>query len=288
MSVPDPRGIAEEILSSKKPVFEVTEEILAYLEAHHGHLGELEMAEVAEKLTAHVQRNIDRAIDSLSQSGATPPYERSEGSAMRYIRFKSAKEEAVSLAQKMELRDEILDTMRTMHWRKFEVLCGHVLDLIGAHSILAQGRRDGGVDFYGVLPLTSGLPPGTDFFRGVTLRIAGQAKRRKIPHKVTANEVKVFAEDVRDLESGVGRIAKIAPSSFLEDKGPILPIFATTTDFERGAKKKAERKGIVLRNGYQLVETILRFEKNSPWLLPDGEGSFLFDNKQFLDFFSAE
>lgn len=288
MSVPDPRGIAEEILSSKKSVFEVTEEILAYLETHHSQLGELEMAEVAEKLTVHVQRSIDKTIDSLAQRGATPPYERSESSATRYIRFKSAKEESANLAQKMELRDEILNTMRIMHWRKFEVLCVHVLDLIGAHSTLAQGRRDGGVDFYGLLPLTSGLPSRTDFFGGVNVRVAGQAKRRKIPHKVTANEIKVFAEDVKDLESERGRIAKIAPSSFLEDKGPILPIFATTTDFERGARKKASRKGIVLRNGYQLVETILRLEKNPPWLLPDGGGSFLYDRKQFLDFFSAD
>lgn len=126
----------------------------------------------------------------------------------------------------------------------------------------------------------------------MNIRIFGQAKHRN-KQTISEGEIRKFYTFYRDFLAEKGRAYAFVSSKsqwFVKTKGPLVPMFFTNSDFSKDAAMYADEKGIVFRDGEQIVEDIIRLSKGEPWFSVK-EGKIEFkptELKRFLDEFSVE
>ena len=69
---------------------------------------------------------------------------------------------------------------------------------------------------------------------------------------------------------------------------PIVCMVVTATQFTRGAINLAEQKGIILRDGEQIIEDIIRSPKLHEWFTIYEKGNQIFDEQLFAKSFVSE
>ena len=143
------------------------------------------------------------------------------------------------------------------------------------------GSKEGGIDFYGLLQMerfSSGV-----LLRNAQIRIIGQAKHYK--DIVEHTEVRIFKTHRDDLLQDTGNAIKKLPYWFIESKDPLLSIFVVTNKFTKGAKAYAKKNNIILRDGEQVVEDLIKSANAKTWFTLKN-GMMVFDEKFFTEFFA--
>ena len=126
------------------------------------------------------------------------------------------------------------------------------------------GSKEGGVDFYGSLRIDKYVP-GV-LFKGLEVRIIGQAKHHSTSTKVSETDLKVFAQGCEDFKNGKGRGTQVLPDWFVHSKSPVAPMFITNTGFTKGAYDIAERNGITVKDGDQIAEALMHSPSSFEWV----------------------
>ena len=265
----DTSNIVEKTLEEMKSrphamLSEIIEKIITeeYPEENSGEIQEYVATiktKIKDALNSYLQQCSDRAV--------TPIFTWSELDPDRLIGImhKIAKQDNPEFYRSMQasigMRDHLANDLTP---REFELLCTQLLQLIGCTNVrTTQYSKDDGIDFLGILPYHKRTVPDMIDIRHRILGssrvlILGQAKRYAIRKKVVANEIREFygasQVAIRDYEfPGLGDMIK---NSHYKVGDPILFIFATTSDYTRGARDTAKRIGMIILDGEQIVQSL--------------------------------
>jgi len=127
---------------------------------------------------------------------------------------------------------------------------------------------------------------GTSEYKGLltdmSFRVFGQAKQH-MKSLVSGDEVRVFYTHYEEFLNERGVAWEFVSSNcnwFLEAKGPLTPMIVTNRHFSRGAEEYASYRKVILREGAQIVEDIIRLAKTEIWLNSE-EGRLIFAPSKF-------
>lgn len=238
---------------------------------------ELEAIALTERMMPRVRILILEKIQKCEIKRITPNFRFSESSSNRLVGILISEQEE-QLKQKLRHRKELHNLIKDLKWDKFENLCVYTLVLTGFEKYSVGKRtKDGGLDFFGLYPMRF-LPSYGGFLMDLKFRIFGQAKHRT-QSSVSGKEVYAFYAQFKEdflYEKGVAYdyVSSNCPW-FFEAKGPIVPMVMTNARFTKGAEEFANRKGIIVREGPQIVEDIIRLAKTETWLAIES-GTYVF------------
>lgn len=250
------------------------------LEKTYKELSNLQIAEILPSLVEKTKYHFQKIEEDKHSRGIEPEYELVEYPSDTLLRHDFLRREN-GLSYIRKHREEILKAICKMNWRSFEFLCEHLLNINNIIlSGVAGGTKEGGIDFYGLLEMNR-FSAGV-LLRDAKIKIIGQAKHYK--NVVDHTEVRVFKTHRDDLLQNTGNAIKKKPSWFIESKGPLLSIFVVTTKFTRGAKTYAKKNDIILRDGEQVVEDLIKSTNGREWFSRKN-GALAFDEVLFLQFF---
>jgi len=189
------------------------------------------------------------------------------------------------LSQKLLFRDEIKKTINNLSWDLFENLCVYILNIYQFEKVsIGERTRDGGLDFFGYyIPKTNAEYMG--FMSDLNLRIFGQSKH--YDSKIGEPYLHEFHDLYIDFLNGEGRAYEYIVSKqewFFDVRGPIVPFIITNNEFTSTAIKFADRQGIVIREGIQVVEDIITLSKEEPWFIKE-DGKIKYLDDEFRKFF---
>ncbi|WP_010249531.1 restriction endonuclease [Acetivibrio cellulolyticus] len=163
-----------------------------------------------------------------------------------------------------------LDTINTLLYNlepyEFEKFCKKFLLLVGVNeSNVTKRSGDDGIDFWGYADMfeynselfiySEIAEQLVDFHQNgkkFRVKIIGQAKRYKSDNLISPSEIRELLGSYyleRSNSTSLGTNGKLAE--------PVVGTFITTSHFEPGAIKTAERTGIVLFSGYEVSILLL-------------------------------
>lgn len=222
-------------------------------------LSDLQINDILDEVIGKVKSRLRKKIRYLKEKGTMPLYEFSDILTDTLIRSKD-----ISFADLRKIKLAI----KNMSWIKFQHLCKYLLEARGVDEVdVTGGSKEGGIDFYGLLRLDkyiSGV-----LLKGLEMRLIGQARHHSTHAKVGETALKVFAQECDDFKNGTGRGTQVLlerSERFVHSKSPVIGMFITNTGFTKGAYDLAERKGIILRDGDQIAEDLVRSSKVNEWL----------------------
>lgn len=223
-----------------------------------------------DKLKKLVVRRLSRKISDADANGLKPRYRFAEFDADYLLPLTDVAQD--------EIRSQVMAALVGLSWRAFERLCAAVLTIDGVQTATASGSKEEGIDVFGLVNLRD--LSSSDFWHGAMLRIAGQSKKGKI----TEPMVRLFARDLETLRMGHGRGYAQSPTWFKNTVAPIFGIMFTTATVAQTAKSWAENNGIILRNGHQIVEALMR-GKESVKGFNCRQDQLTFDTDSFVESF---
>lgn len=153
--------------------------------------------------------------------------------------------------------NKILSAIQSLSFFDFEKFGRKILHEVGCHfAEVTKHSGDQGIDFYGQLTVGSLLgasPAILKLMHDTKLAVIGQAKHypertigpatvRELVGALSLSRTRTFSEDKVDILDGV----QVQPFS------PILAMLFSTGEFTRGARKLAERAGVIVFSGSQL------------------------------------
>jgi len=265
-------------------IVELADELQKSLEAEGN--TELEAIERAVQMVPCVKAILYKQIQYCEEKKVTPNFRFSRTSDNRLIGMLIS-EKDVEVRLKLRHRKELQRLINNLKWEKFENLCFYTLETLGFKSAIGRRRQDGGLDFFGLWPLQDQLRY-KGFLTDMNLRVFGQAKhRRRSP--VNGDEVRSFLSHFEDFQNKRGVAYEFVHAKhkwFLDGLGPLTPMVMTNTRFERDAEEWAGLKGIILREGSQIVEDIVRLAEPTAWLIK-GNTEYSFVPSKFESYLDA-
>jgi hypothetical protein len=248
-------------------IIELAEEIQKSLEAEGN--TELEAIEGAARMMPRVKAVLRQKIQYCEEKKVTPNFRFSGTSDDRLIGMLIS-EKDVEVRLRLRHRKELQRLINSLAWEKFENLCFYTLETLGFKTAIGRRRQDGGLDFFGLWPLQNQLRY-KGFLTDMNLRVFGQAKHRR-RSAVNGDEVRSFLSHFEDFRNERGIAYEFIRGKhkwFLDGSGPLTPMVMTNTRFERDAEEWARLKGIVLREGSQIVEDVVRLAEPTAWLVKE-------------------
>jgi hypothetical protein len=256
-----------------------------------GESDELLIFEKTEELLPKVKRMLQKRIQECDEKGVTPNFRFSDLEENRLIGCVIFEKEE-NIKNRLVYKKKFYQLINELQWKAFENLCLYIVQIYNFRKFdIGKRTKDGGLDFYGFyVPYSDAGYMG--FLLGMNIRIFGQAKHRN-KQTISEGEIRKFHTHYVDFLNGKGRAYKFVLSNsqwFLKVKGPLVPLFFTNSNFSRDAIAYANEKGIVIRDGEQIVEDVIRLSKSEPWF-SSTEGKLQFNPKElkrFLVKFSAD
>lgn len=102
--------------------------------------------------------------------------------------------------------------------------------------------------------------------------------------KIQPKLIRAFNTYCEDVKNEKKEIIKDLPNWFTNNKTPILGIFITTSDYTSGAIKYAKKEWIILKNGEQVVDYLIKSPLSNNWVKQKGR-KLIFDKTSFLNSF---
>lgn len=241
----DARRIAEAIWKSKPRNIELSKEIIRIL-VRHG-ISEEQAVGICSELRPKVKRILEKKIESCHENGTTPKFYFSPYSEYLLVQ---------SDGTLIERKEKIFGSFKKLNWEEFEDYIRGFLSAIGIKQVGYIGRRkEGGVDFFGILDL-SNFPQLNPLLQRVKLRVVGQIRRYK--NKINEGEAKKVISYFKDLKAQKGRAWKKLPDWFKEMKCPFIEFLVTSSLFTGGAREALDDDGVIRVDGDQLADWVAR------------------------------
>jgi hypothetical protein len=277
------KEIAKDAWNSHKDMIDLERVCEEKLKHNFPLISNLQVPEIFEDLLSKVKYYINKEITSYVNKGITPTYEFNDYPPNMLLSHSLKHKEDIRLTFLRKHHRELGVAIKQMDWRIFEYLCKHLLQINGViKSFVTRGTKEGGIDFYGLLDIDKSL--SGILLKGLKVRIIGQAKCYS--KEVGESWIRKFYTHYEDFLNTEGRGIKILPKWFIEIKSPVIAIFATTSTFTKGAVGYANKKGIILREGDQIVEDLLHSPKSDNWFQRSENGSLIFDQESFVSSFN--
>lgn len=277
------KKIENEIISSGKAKIDIEEYCKKKLKDTYKNLSNLQIADILNNCVEKVERYFRKKIEDSKFRGVPPEYEFIVYPPHVLYRHNQLDGEN-RFSFRRKYRKKILKLIQEMKWRDFEFLCKHLLEI---NKITPAGVtskvKEGGVDFYGLLQMDR-FSTGV-LLKDVKIRIIGQAKRYS--NVVGEEKVRNFWTHYKEFSSGEGRAIKKLPKWFTQPQAPVLGFLITTSKFSRDAKEYAKKRDIILRDGEQVVEDLIKSPRAEEWFSYK-EGKQVFDETLFMKFFGKE
>ena len=230
---------------------------------------DLESSEVLdnfERFRRLVVTKLEKLIFQSNERGTAPRY-----------RFSAVNSDILvprATTSKDDLRKQIRRSIEGLSWRDFERFSAYLLTLTGVeNATLFPGSKEEGIDIYGVLRIDHVLK--RTMWRGVHVRVLGQAKISKIPEE----KVRLFQNDLNSFRQKQGRAWRQAPDWFRKSEFPVLGFMMSVKGFNGGALKWGAKNGVILRDVDQLIEDLVN-ARDVPGVAPRGN---TFDTIVFVE-----
>lgn len=168
-------------------------------------------------------------------------------------------EELMNLRKIAPIHISILNEIQKIDPENFEHFCSKLFELMNAElSIKTQKSHDKGVDFIAQIPYDYDLDNDLGiikFEKDFKLIILGQAKAYNSKNPVGVSEIRELVGSLFLVKFDPNRLLDLFENSVIVNRlcDPIVPLLMTTGVFTRGAKKEAEKYGVILKNGSQIA-----------------------------------
>ena len=241
------KSIADELWDSNSNNIEFEEFCGESIRKHWSKITEWQLLEILEPVQHKVRLEVKKKISECREKGVKPRYLFSEVSNTLY-RVRDVK------------TDEIRLKIKSIDWNSFEHLCKHILEISGVTAPgVTKSSKEGGIDFYGLLRM--GDYRQSILLSGLEIRIVGQAKHHSEDEKVGEPDMNAFIKQFEGFRDGKGRGFKAVPAWFRRARSPVTAIVITNTEFTDGAQTAARNAGVVIRDGEQIAEDLVRSPK---------------------------
>ena len=241
------KSIADELWDSNSRNIELEEFCTESIRKHWQEITEWQLLEILEPVQHKVKVEIKKKISECREKGVKPRYSFSEVSNNLY-RVRDVK------------TDDIRLKIKSIDWNSFEHLCEHILEISGVTATgVTKSSKEGGIDFYGLLRM--GDYHQSILLSGLEIRIAGQAKHHSEDEKVGERDMNAFIKQFENFRDRRGRGFTAVPTWFRRSRSPITAIVITNTEFTEGAQIAARNAGVVIRDGEQIAEDLVRSPK---------------------------
>jgi len=246
------KSIANELWDSDAKNIELEEFCVELIKKYWEKITEWQLLEILEPVQHKVKLEVKKKINECREKGVQPRYLFSEVSNTLY-RVRDVK------------TDEIRLKTKSMNWNNFEHLCKHILEISGiAEAGVTKSSKEGGIDFYGLLRM--GAYHQSILLSGLEIRIVGQAKHHSEDDKVGELEMNAFIKQFENFRDGKGKGFKAVPTWFRRAKSPVTAIVITNTEFTEGAQEAALTAGVIIRDGEQIAEDLIKSPRVNEWL----------------------
>lgn len=195
-------------------------------------LDEHESYRIAEKYENSLRSHIDEYIDDCSRRNVVPKIVFSEYDTSRLVGrgfiYKTDSDETKRYKKKLRLVKEVKNSIESLSWDDFELLCRKIISSEPGFSSVRRRRRNGGIDFQGRYQVSATM----------RVSVAGQAKHYGRSRKIYPNLIRELAGSMRRGSWAFG-------------------IIMTTASFTAGARKVAGRENIDCLDGEQIAFKIV-------------------------------
>ena len=202
-----------------------------------------EVIDTFDRLKKLVVQRLSRKISEAQSGGVRPRYTFAEFDSDYLLPLTNVAED--------EIRGEVTVAVSSLSWRAFERVCAAVLTVHGVQAVTARGSKEEGIDIFGLVKLRE--LSSLEFWHDATVRMAGQSKKGKI----TEPMVRLFARDLESVRRSRGRGYAQSPPWFQHSLAPVFGMMFTASTVARTAKAWGDSNGIMIRDGRQIVESML-------------------------------
>ncbi|ODS36648.1 hypothetical protein BEH94_11700 [Candidatus Altiarchaeales archaeon WOR_SM1_SCG] len=248
-------------------------------------LSDPEIADELENILEKVKFRINKRKEYCEKQCIAPEYELAEYPPNLLLHYSFKYNEPPLLSFLRKQNRQVLKGINEMSWDSFEYLCKHLLEINGVKPLTLTKRNQEGIDFCGLYDIGSYTTYSSSMIipKTFTIKIVGQVKHYPI-EKIKPREIKSFSTYCDDVKNEKERVIKKLPTWFNEAKRPVLGVFITLSAFTRGTIGHSENEWIVLRDGEQVVEDIIKSPYSENWVKSIGE-KLTFDKESFLKSF---
>lgn len=275
------KKIYSEIIGSTKDTVDLNKYCSKKLKDINTKISDLEIAGKLDEIVVKVKYYFNKRIEYCENKGITPEYEFNYYPPNVLFRYSKKYKELPYISLLRKQNKTMKTEINKMSWKSFEHLCAYLLGINGISPIKLTEVNQEGVDFVGIYnigkDITSIIIPTS-----YKVKIVGQVKhssRKIIPEKVRS--FTTYCDQIKNREK---ELVKNLPNWFNASKLPVLGIFMTTSDYTRGVDRFAENKWLILRNGDQIVDNLIKTPLSKEWV-KNIKGKLIFDSNSFLNTF---
>lgn len=233
-------------------------------------LSDLEVYDELDNTLHKVSNSLKNLIQGYIKRGVTPHYEFNDIFPYLLHRIKD-----------VQFLKALKSGIRNIGWRDFEYLCKYYLKINGIENVeVTRGKKEGGVDFYGLLRIDKYIQGA--FYKGLGVRILGQARHSSAGRKVEESELRVFVTQYEDFKEGKGMGVRVVPDWFKNLNTPLIAIFITNTEFTIGAHSMMREKGIIPKEGDHIAEDLIHCPDSTTWFSVNEKGNIILNQEAFI------
>lgn len=275
------KEIYKEILKSHQDKINIDDYCFNKIKKEYSNMSDLQITDELDEIVNRVKLHLKKRIEYCKTKGISPEYELNDyppNVLLRYS-FKHKESELTSFLRKR--RKEVFEAIDSLSWKSFEYLSVYLLHIDGVNPIKLTKSNQEGIDFCGLYDISKGnysiIIPNK-----FKTRIVGQVKHYS--KKIQPKLIRAFNTYCRDVKNEEEKVIKNLPNWFTNNKAPILGIFITTSDYTGSAITYATKEWIILKNGEQVVDSLIRSPMSNNWVKKEGN-KFTFDKTLFLNSF---
>jgi restriction endonuclease Mrr len=175
--------------------------------------------------------------------------------------------QAARARERLHLVEVLSEVLASINDAEFEHLCASILLRNGASdAVVLIGGNEGGIDFYGRVPVLLGDSGVPRALLRTSLEVRdvlylGQCKRYSSSSTINRDELQKFAGQVRDCLRQYRGMAvppsNHVPFDYFSSEEPCIGFFMTSAKFSSGARDYAASVNMVLADGQLLAELLI-------------------------------
>jgi hypothetical protein len=250
------KNLAEQLFSRNESRISIPDEIIEILKKDG--MSELEALVQSDQFIKKIKTAIDKKIKDCKNQGIVSKYSFDSSNSDILILTHLAVEvnQEKDIKNIIEWKDQINEFLRIISWQDFEKVCKLVLEINGVNDChVTRDSKEGGIDAFGWLR----FPGSRRIFHEINMRVICQGKHRSKEGPVDNGETSEFVTDIDKLRKKLGFSLFVIPEDFMGSPTPLIPILITNSYFGGDAVSTAKEYGIILWNGEQISEDIVRY-----------------------------
>jgi len=278
------KQITEEIWKSTEDKIELSKYCEIKLKDTLPSLNAMQIGDIIDEIVEKVSFYINKKIEHCKEIGIAPNYEFNDLPRDGLFRYSLKYKESPLISFLRKQKQSLLKLINKMPWQSFEHLCTRLLQIYGVNPIKVTKVNQEGIDFCGLYNIGN----QSNFMiipKSFKIKVVGQVKHYS--NKIQPKSVRSFNTYCEDVKHEKTEIMNSLPSWFAKNKAPVLGIFITTSDFTKATIIYARKEWIILKNGEQVLEDLIKSPLNKNWI-QNKNGQLVLNEDLFYETFKQE